>query len=63
MLYMLLPYVDESAWFKQTKEEQERGSATYGEYAKALAESGALVGNYRPQPTTAARTSTPLPTR
>ena len=56
MLYILMPFVDEAAWFKQTKAEQEQGAAAYGEYGKALAEAGALIGNYRPQPSSAAKT-------
>lgn len=56
MLYILMPFVDETAWFKQTKAEQEQGSAAYDEYGKALAEAGALIGNYRPQPSSAAKT-------
>ena len=56
MLFILLPFTDEAAWFKQTKAEQEQGSAAYGEYGKALADAGSLVGNYRPQPSSAAKT-------
>ena len=56
MLYILMPFTDEAAWFKQTRAEQEQGSAAYGEYGKALAEAGVLVGNYRPHPSSAAKT-------
>ena len=56
MLYILFALHDETAWFKQTKAEQEQGSAACGEYGKALAEAGALIGNYRPQPSSAAKT-------
>jgi hypothetical protein len=56
MLYLLLPFYDEAAWFNQSKAEQEKGSAAYGEYSQVLVDAGVLVGNYRPHPTTAAKT-------
>jgi hypothetical protein len=56
MQYILRPFFDEAAWFKMTRAEQEAGAAAYEEFAQALEESGALVGNYRPHPSSAAKT-------
>jgi hypothetical protein len=49
MQYVLLLYVNESAWPKMSKAEQEQGMAAYFAYNEALAKAGALVGTHRLQ--------------
>lgn len=56
MRYALLPLIDEAGWLKLTKAEQELGIAAYGVFVEALTKAGVLVGNYRPQPSSAAKT-------
>jgi hypothetical protein len=56
MKYLLMTYVNEAAWPKMTKAEQEQGAAAYMAYSEALAKSGVLAGSNRLQPTSAATT-------
>ncbi len=56
MQYVLFPLVDEADWNALSRAEQGREMAAFGAYGSALAEAGALIGNYRPQPSTAAKT-------
>jgi hypothetical protein len=56
MQYLLLAYVDESAWPKMSKEEQEKGMAAYMAYGEALRKSGVFVGSNRLRPISSATT-------
>jgi hypothetical protein len=56
MKYILMAYVNESAWPKMTKAEQEQGAAAYMAYGEALNKAGVLGGSHRLQPTAAATT-------
>jgi hypothetical protein len=56
MKYILMTYVNESAWPKLTKAEQEQGAAAYMAYGEALQKAGALVGSNRLRPTSSATT-------
>jgi hypothetical protein len=56
MQYLLLAYVDETAWPRMTKTEQEQGIAAYQAYAEALTKAGVFKGSNRLQPTQAATT-------
>ena len=56
MQYLLTIYVDETAWPRMSKAEQEQGMAAYRSYTQALTEAGALKGSNRLQPTTSATT-------
>jgi hypothetical protein len=56
MKYILMTYVNEGAWPKMTKAEQEQGAAAYMAYGEALKKAGALVGSNRLQPTSASTT-------
>jgi hypothetical protein len=56
MQYLLMLYVDEAAWPKLTKAEQEQGIAAYKSYGEALTQSGAMRGSNRLQPTATAAT-------
>lgn len=56
MQYLLLAHGDESAWQTMSKEQQAQGIAAFGAYVEALTSAGALVGNYRPELSTATRT-------
>jgi len=56
MKYILMTYVNESAWPKMTKAEQEQGAAAYMAYGEALKKVGALAGSNRLQPTSASTT-------
>lgn len=56
MKYMLALYVDEAAWPKMTKTEQQQGVAAYMAYGEALTKAGAMVGSNRLAPTSAATT-------
>ncbi|MBV8729825.1 MAG: YciI family protein [Acidobacteriia bacterium] len=56
MQYLLTIYVDETAWPRMSKAEQEQGMAAYRAYTQALTEAGALKGSNRLQPTTSATT-------
>ena len=56
MKYLLMTYVNEGAWPKLTKAEQEQGAAAYMAYGEALQKAGALVGSNRLRPTSSATT-------
>lgn len=56
MNYLLMLYVDESAWQTMTPAEREQGQAAYAAYTEALAKAGALQGANRLQPTASATT-------
>jgi hypothetical protein len=56
MKYILMAYVNEGAWPKMTKAEQEQGAAAYMAYAEALTKAGVLAGSNRLQPSTASTT-------
>jgi len=56
MKYILMTYVNEGAWPKMTKAEQEQGAAAYMAYGEALQKAGALVGSNRLRPTSSATT-------
>jgi len=56
MQYLLMLYFDDTAWPQMTPEQQKEGNAAYMAYTQALAESGALVGANRLQPSRAATT-------
>jgi hypothetical protein len=56
MQYLLMLYLDETAWPRMTPAEQEAGGAAYTAYTEALRQAGVLVGANRLQPTGAATT-------
>jgi hypothetical protein len=56
MQYLLMAYVDEAAWPKMTRTEQEQGAAAYMAYAEALTKAGVLKGSNRLQPSSAGTT-------
>ena len=56
MQYLLMLYVNEAAWPKLTKAEQEQGMAAYMAYTEALTKAGALVRGNRLRPSAAATT-------
>lgn len=56
MQYLLILFVEESAWGRMSSAEQERGSAAYRAYTEALKEAGAWVGSNRLQNTDMATT-------
>jgi hypothetical protein len=56
MKYILMAYVDETAWPKMTKAEQEQGVAAYMAYTEALTKAGVMAGSNRLQPSSAATT-------
>lgn len=56
MQYMLMVHIDEAAWPKRSKAEQEQGIAAYAAYTEALQTAGAFRASGRLQPTTAATT-------
>lgn len=56
MRCILLPLIDEAAWDGLPQEERDREIAAFREYGGALKQAGALVGNYRPQPSAHAKT-------
>jgi hypothetical protein len=56
MQYLLMLYVNEAAWPKLTKTEQEQGMAAYMAYTEALTKAGALVRGNRLRPSAAATT-------
>ena len=47
MKYILMAYVNEGAWPKMTKAEQEQGAAAYMAYSEALNKAGVLAGSNR----------------
>ena len=56
MKYILMAYVDEAAWPKLTRDQQEQGIAAYMAYTEALTKAGVLAGSSRLQPSSAATT-------
>ena len=56
MQYLLMLYVNETAWPKLTPAEQEQGMAAYMAYREALVKAGAFVGSNRLQPTSSGAT-------
>ncbi len=56
MQYILMLYVDESAFPKLSPEEQRRGLAAYTAYTEALTKAGIVVGWNRLQPSLSATT-------
>jgi hypothetical protein len=56
MRCVLLPLIDEGYWAGLPPEEQAREIAAFRDYGGALREAGALIGNYRPQPSAQAKT-------
>ena len=54
MEYMLLLYVDEAAWPRLTKAQQEEGVASYGAYRDALQKAGVFKDSHRLQPSSSA---------
>ncbi len=56
MRCVLLPLIDEAAWDGLSQADREREIAAFRAYGGALREAGALVGNYRPQPSALAKT-------
>ena len=56
MQCLLLPHIDEAAWSKLTRAEQEQRIAPFATYGAELKKAGAFVGAYRPQPSSAAKT-------
>ncbi|HEY6388778.1 MAG TPA: YciI family protein [Candidatus Acidoferrum sp.] len=56
MQYLLMAYVNESAWPTMTKAEQEQGMAAYTAYREALTKAGVLTGSNRLQPSSTATT-------
>jgi hypothetical protein len=56
MKYMLMAYVNEVAWPKLSKAEQEQGMAAYMAYTEALIKSGVLQDSGRLQPSSSATT-------
>jgi hypothetical protein len=56
MQYLLMLYLDDTAWPQMTPEQQQEGEAAYRAYSEALAQSGSLVGMNRLQPSRSATT-------
>ena len=56
MQYILINYVNEAAWPRLTKVEQEQGVAAYMAYTEALTKAGVFVGSARLQSSSAATT-------
>ena len=56
MKYLLMAYVNEAAWPKMTRDEQEQGMAAYTAYREALTTAGVLAGSNRLQPSSTATT-------
>ena len=56
MRYLLTPLIDEDYWDGLPEDEQGREMAAFRTFGGALREAGALVGNYRPQPSAQAKT-------
>lgn len=56
MRCVLLPLVDEEYWNGLSQDDQAREMAAFRDYGGALRDAGALLGNYRPQPSAAAKT-------
>lgn len=56
MQYLMMLYLDESAWPKMTPAEQQQAVGAYRAFTEALTTSGAFRGTNRLQPTTTATT-------
>lgn len=56
MQYILVPMIDENWWAQLSEAEQKEKIAAYAGYGAALREAGVLLGAYRPQPSSAAKT-------
>ena len=56
MQYLLMLYIDETAWPQMTPAEKEQGAAAYTAYTEALQQAGALRGANRLQHSTAGTT-------
>ena len=56
MKYLVMIYLDETAWPKMTKAEQQQGVAAYQAYFEAMTREGVLEGTNRLQPSSAATT-------
>ena len=56
MRCILLPLVNEADWDALSQADREREIAAFRAYGGALKEAGALLGNYRPQPSAQAKT-------
>jgi hypothetical protein len=56
MRCILLPLVNEDEWNRLPEDERSREMAAFRAYGGALREAGALVCNYRPEPSTKAKT-------
>jgi hypothetical protein len=56
MEYMLMAYVQESAWGRLSAAEQEQGMAAYTAFTEALVKAGALKASGRLQPSSVATT-------
>lgn len=56
MQYLFALYVNEGAWPKMSKAEQEQGVAAYTAYTEALTKAGVLKGSNRLQPASTATT-------
>src|SRR5579859_6816291 len=56
MQYLLMIYLDETAWPRMTETQREQGMAAYKAYTEALNAAGVLKGSNRLQPTSAATT-------
>jgi hypothetical protein len=56
MQYILAAHTDEDGWRSLTREQQVQGTAAFAAYLRDLAKAGVLVGNYRPEPSAAAKT-------
>jgi len=56
MKYILMAYVNETAWPNMTKAEQDQGMAAYMAYAEGLTKEGVLAGSNRLRPSAAATT-------
>ncbi len=54
MQYLMMIYLDEKAWPKMSKSDQEKGMAAYQAYTQALTTAGVLKGSNRLQPTSTA---------
>lgn len=56
MHYILAAHTDEDGQRTMTREQREQGAAAFAAYLHDLAKAGMLVGNYRPEPSAAAKT-------
>jgi hypothetical protein len=56
MKFILMAYVNETAWPKLSKGEQEQGVAAYMAYVEAMTKAGVLAGSNRLQPSATSTT-------